>query len=73
MEGTVSRTRSCGARRHRSVEFHIYFAFIFLLAIPFKICRWLAAVTRARPSGARGPLAQAWAEAERVTPIIFSA
>jgi len=66
-------TQRYGARRRRSMEFNVYFAMIFLLAIPFKMWRWIVHVIRRRSLNVRGPLARAWAEADRITPIIFSA
>jgi hypothetical protein len=57
----------------RSIEFHVYFAMIFLLALPFGSVRWLRDIVRFRTLNLRGPLARAWAEADRITPFIFSA
>lgn len=59
--------------RRRGVEFHIYFSLIFLLAIPVGTERWLANVVRKRSLDVRGPMARAWAEADRITPMIFTA
>lgn len=59
--------------RKRGLEFHIYFTLIFLLAIPVGCERWIANVIRARSLDVKGPLARAWAEADRITPLIFSA
>ncbi len=59
--------------RKRGLEFNIYFALIFLLAIPVGCERWIANVIRKRSLDVRGPLARAWAEADRITPLIFSA
>lgn len=64
-------TRS--VHRKRGLEFHIYFALIFFLAIPVGTERWIANVLRKRSLDVRGPLARAWAEADRITPLIFSA
>jgi len=63
-------TRRVG--RRRSLEFHIYFTLIFLIAIPFGTERWIAHVIRKRSLDVRGPLARAWAEADRITPFIFT-
>lgn len=60
------------AGRGRNVEFQVYFTLIFLLAIPVGTERWIANVIRKRSLNVRGPLARAWAEADRVTPVIFS-
>ena len=64
-------TRRVG--RRRGLEFQIYFALIFMLAIPFGTERWIAHAMRKRSLDVRGPLARAWAEADRITPLIFSA
>ncbi len=62
-----------GAGRKRGTEFKIYFTLIFILAIPVGTERWIANVVRKRSLDVRGPLARAWAEADRITPLIFSA
>lgn len=59
--------------RRRGAEFYVYFTLIFLLAIPFGTERWIAHMVRKRSLNLRGPLARAWAEADRITPLIFSA
>ena len=59
-------------RRQRTLEFHIYFALIFFLAIPFGVVQWILGISHRRTLNLRGPLARAWAEADRITPIIFS-
>ncbi|WP_084860651.1 cytochrome PufQ [Salibaculum halophilum] len=61
----------CG--RPRSAEFHVYFTLIFVCALPFASLRWAREVARHRTLNLRGPLARAWAEADRMTPMIFSA
>mgnify|MGYP001824167134 CR=1 FL=1 len=58
--------------RRRTLEFHIYFSLIFFLAIPFAAVRWIIDIMRHRTLNLRGPLARAWAEADRITPVIFS-
>ena len=60
------------AGRRRDVEFQIYFTLIFLFAIPFGVERWIAHAVRKRSLDVRGPLARAWAEADRITPILFT-
>ncbi len=61
------------SNRKRGLEFKIYFSLIFILAIPVGTERWIANVVRKRSLDVRGPLARAWAEADRITPLIFSA
>ncbi|MFD1341225.1 cytochrome PufQ [Litorisediminicola beolgyonensis] len=64
------------APRHRSrrgTEFLLYFSLIFILAIPFATVFWLLDVFQKQTLFLHGPLARAWAEADRITPILFSA
>lgn len=58
---------------HRDLEFHLYFALIFLLALPFAAVAWVLDIPRRRTLNLAGPLARAWAEADRITPLIFAA
>ncbi len=58
--------------RRRSTEYRVYFTLIFLLAIPFEMVRCVRDVARLKTLNMRGPMARAWAEAERTTPMIFS-
>ncbi len=57
----------------RGAEFHLYFALIFLVALPFAAVGWVADIVTRRTLNLHGPLARAWAEADRITPLIFSA
>ena len=63
------------ARRaaRRGLEFHAYFARIFLIALPFSTVGWVLDIVARRTLNLPGPLARAWAEADRITPLIFSA
>ena len=58
--------------RRRTVEFNLYFAVIFVLALPSASLAWARDVIRLRTLNLLGPLARAWAEADRTTPLIFS-
>ena len=49
------------------------FALIFIAAIPFGFAMWIRDVIRNRSLNVHGPLALAWREADRITPLIFSA
>lgn len=58
--------------RKRTAEYRVYFTLIFLLAVPFEIVRCVRDIVRFKTLNMRGPMARAWAEAERTTPLIFS-
>lgn len=70
---TSNPPRRAGHRSRRNAEFQVYFALIFLLALPGATLRWLRDIRRQRTLYLLGPLARAWAEADRTTPLIFSA
>ncbi|MEM8731824.1 MAG: cytochrome PufQ [Pseudomonadota bacterium] len=56
----------------RTPEFILYFSLIFLIAIPFATVDWIVQVFKRQTLNLRGPLARAWAEADRITPVIFT-
>ena len=58
--------------RRSDLEFALYFALIFFLALPSAFSGWVRDVIRHRSLNLLGPLARAWAEADRTTPLIFS-
>ncbi|MEM1388865.1 MAG: cytochrome PufQ [Pseudomonadota bacterium] len=58
--------------RRRTLEFGVYFTLIFLLALPGGGFTWIRDIVRNRTLNLKGPMARAWAEADRVTPLIFS-
>jgi len=60
-------------RGHRTskTEFFVYFALIFLVAIPFAVLAWIGSVLRHGRLPATGPIGRAWSEAQRITPMIF--
>lgn len=61
------------ASRHRSSrsEFYVYFALIFLVALPFALLAWGLRLVIDRRLPVQGPLARAIAEADAITPEIF--
>jgi len=61
------------SRTKRGAEFIFYFSIIFVLAIPFAVAFWMLDVFQKHTLFLHGPLARAWAEADRITPLIFSA
>ena len=69
----VTSTPPHKARAKRGTEFLLYFSLIFVLAIPFATIFWLIDVFQKQTLNLHGPLARAWAEADRITPLIFSA
>jgi hypothetical protein len=71
-DNTVNAPR---ARLHRGsrTEFTVYFALIFLAALPFAALGWAFAALRHRRLPAKGPVARAWCEARQITPMIFLA
>ena len=66
-------TRKFRAKPRRSFEFILYFSIIFLLAIPFSLVSWVMEVFRKKSVFVDGPIARSRAEADRITPVIFSA
>ena len=58
--------------KRRNVEFYIYFTLIFIIALPVGVERYVADIIRKQTLDLRGPIARAWGEADRITPLIFS-
>ena len=73
MTDVSQSTRKFRARPRRSFEFVLFFSIIFVLAIPFATVSWIVDVFRKKSIFLDGPLARARAEADRITPVIFSA
>ncbi len=59
--------------RRRTPEYWLYFVPIFFVALPFTTLRWGREIAERRTLNVRGPMARAWSEADRITPLIFSA
>lgn len=74
MESTnlLDRSDAGRPRSQRGVEFYLYFTLLFVIALPFGVERYLASIIRRRSLNTHGPIARAWAEADRITPLIFS-
>jgi hypothetical protein len=62
------------ARHHSSRgEFTVYFAIIFLAALPLATLAWgLSALKRGSLTD-KGPVSRAWSQARIITPMIFAA
>ena len=73
MTDVSQSTRKYRAKPRRSFEFVLYFSIIFLLAIPFSLVSWVVEVFRKKSVFVDGPIARSRAEADRITPVIFSA
>ncbi len=73
MENISSTTSKSRIHNRRNLEFVIFFSLIFMLAIPFALVFWVLDVVRKKSLAVHGPFARAWSEANRVTPLIFSA
>ena len=73
MTDVSQSTRKFRAKPRRSFEFILYFSIIFLLAIPFSTVIWIAEVFRRKSIFVDGPISRSRAEADRITPVIFSA
>ncbi|WP_292284572.1 cytochrome PufQ [Marivita sp.] len=71
---TSSDTRtSRHGHTKRGTEFLVYFSIIFIVAIPFALVIWMLEIFQKQTLNMPGPLARAWCEADRITPLIFSA
>ncbi|MEM6888224.1 MAG: cytochrome PufQ [Pseudomonadota bacterium] len=54
-------------------EFMVYFAIIFVAALPLAMLTWAMQAIRTRSWTDKGPWARAWTQARIITPMIFSA
>ncbi|MCB6176873.1 protein pufQ [Rhodobacter sp. Har01] len=68
---TASETAVQHAQRTPKTEFYIYFALIFVVAIPIAMVNWVFRLIVDRRLPVHGPLARAWREAGSITPAIF--
>jgi len=73
MTDVSQSTRKFRAKPRRSFEFILYFSIIFVLAIPFSTVIWVVEMFRKKSVFLDGPIARSRAEADRITPVIFSA
>ncbi|MBD0864177.1 MAG: protein pufQ [Rhodobacteraceae bacterium] len=55
------------------VEFMVYFAIIFLAALPLACLTWVLAATKNESLTDKGPIGCAMSQARIITPMIFSA
>jgi hypothetical protein len=66
---TVNHPRHRGHRSDQ-LEYRLYFALIFAVALPFAALGWALDAARGR-RGRPGPVARAIAEARQIAPLIF--
>ena len=52
-------------------EYQVYFALIFLAALPFGCASWLLTALRTMAVPRKGPVARARSQANTITPMIF--
>ncbi|WP_179380765.1 cytochrome PufQ [Jannaschia marina] len=64
--------RARRARAHQR-EYYAYLALIFLATLPLATLTWGLTALRRLSLPEKGPLAAAWAQAQIITPRIFSA
>ncbi|SDZ48232.1 PufQ cytochrome subunit [Jannaschia faecimaris] len=68
----VTGHKSRRVRAHQR-EYYAYFALIFLATLPLTCLTWTLSTLRRMELPERGPLRTAWAQAQIITPRIFSA
>ncbi|MBL3570629.1 protein pufQ [Rhodovulum sp. BSW8] len=61
------------AHRPPKAEFMVYFAIIFIAALPLAFIASFLAMVRQGDLKTKGPIARAWSQARIITPMIFSA
>ena len=52
-------------------EFFVYFALIFVLALPVQMVAWLGSLLWTLHMPHSGPVRRAWGDAVSITPMIF--
>jgi hypothetical protein len=73
MTDLTSHTAMSRSHKPPRAEFRVYFALIFLLALPLALLAWALAALRGGGLAEKGPVARAWSQARIITPMIFSA
>lgn len=54
-------------------EFYVYFALIFVVAVPFAILGWILSAVMQGEMPGQNAISRAWSEARAITPLIFRA
>ena len=75
MTDQTSDLNFAASRSHKPprTEFYVYFAIIFLAALPLACLTWAMQALRTMSLTDKGPVARAWSQARIITPMIFSA
>jgi hypothetical protein len=68
---SVNSPRHHRGARSEGLEYRLYFALIFLFALPFAVAGCIWSLLRHGRLTAGGPLARARAEAHQIAPMIF--
>ncbi|MBK5933451.1 PufQ cytochrome subunit [Rhodovulum imhoffii] len=69
----TDQTSDVRAHRAPKAEFTVYFAIIFIAALPLAVIAWLLAGLKQGDLTIKGPVSRAWSQARIITPMIFSA
>ena len=67
---SVNGHRARGDRISKA-EHNVYFALIFVIALPFAAVAWVFSLIRHGQMPAKDPVCRAWCEARAITPMIF--
>jgi hypothetical protein len=59
------------AHRVPKAEFFVYFALIFVLALPVQALAWVGSLLWTLHMPSSGPVRRAWHDAASITPMIF--
>ena len=73
MADISSNTPITSRSKSPRAEFTVYFAIIFLAALPLALIAWVLAAFKGGEMTNKGPVARAWSQARIITPMIFSA
>ena len=73
MADVTSNTPVVRSAKPPRTEFGIYFAIIFVAALPLATIAWALAAVRGGAMTNKGPVSRAWSQARIITPMIFSA
>lgn len=73
MTAQLATARRRARRRNPSLEYRVYYAVLFLVALPVACVKWMIELPRDRLAGGRSPIGAAHALTATVLPYIFMA